>query len=136
MIPYTLNDESLTEAEEYESLPSTTYRLDFVNKRIIGTVDGPEAVMQFIKKTLNTDKYAHSIYDWFYGNELLNLVGMPYDYVVAECPRLIEEALLADDRILSVEDFQFSQAAVDSVSVSCTVRTIYGALNYTQEVSI
>lgn len=136
MIPNTLDIQNLTEVEEYESLPSTTYRLDFVNKRIIGIVDGPEAVMQFIKKVLNTDKYAYSIYDWYYGNEIFSLVGMPYDYVKTECPRIIEEALLADDRILSVENFKFSKLSVDSLSVSCTVKTVYGTLYYTQEVSV
>ena len=136
MIPSTLNNETLIESEEYESLPSTTYRLDFVNRRIIGVIDGSEAVMQFIKKVLNTDKYAYSIYDWYYGNELLKLVGMPYDYIRTECPRIIEEALLADDRILSVENFEFSKLSIDSLSVSCIVRTVYGTLHYTQEVSI
>lgn len=136
MIPATLNTEYSDNFEEYESLPSKTYRLDFVNKRIIGIVDGPEAVMQFIKKVLNTDKYAYSIYDWYYGNEIFSLVGMPYEYVKTDCPRIVEEALLADDRILSVENFEFSQLSMDSLSMSCTVRTIYGTLNYTQEVSI
>lgn len=136
MIPETLNDEIISEAEEYESLPSLTYRLDFVNRRIIGKVDGAEAVMQFIRKILNTDKYAYSIYDWYYGNELNTLIGMPYDYVVVECPRIIEEALLSDDRILSVKNFKFSRVSLDALSVSCTVSTVYGTLTYTQEVSV
>ena len=136
MIPETLNNANLTESDEYESLPGKTYRLDFVNQRIIGVVDGPDAVMQFIKKVLSIDKYAYAIYDWYYGNELSTLVGMPYDYVKTECPRIVEEALLTDDRILSVENFEFSMLSVDSLSISCTVRTVYGTLNYTQEVSI
>lgn len=136
MIPETLNIENLVDTEEYESPPSTTYRLDFVNKRIIGLVDGPEAVMQFIKKVLSTDKYAYSIYDWYYGNELFSLVGMPFDYVKADCPRVVEEALLADDRILGVENFEFSQSSIDSLVMSCVVRTVYGTLNYTQEVTV
>lgn len=136
MTPSTLSNNNLVESQEYESLPSKTYRLDFVNKRIIGVVDGAEAIVQFIKKVLNTDKYAFSIYDWYYGNELFSLIGMPYDYVRTECPRIIEEALLADDRILSVQNFEFSKSGADSLVMSCTVRTIYGTVNYTQEVSI
>lgn len=136
MIPSTLQTQDLIESEEYESLPSKTYRLDFVNQRIIGVIDGPEAIMQFIKKVLNTDKYAYSIYDWYYGNELFSLIGMPYSYVKADCPRIIEEALLADDRILSVENFEFTKLSTDSLSMSCIVRTVYGTLTYTQEVSL
>lgn len=137
MIPDTLESELLIEdEEEYESPTSNTYRMDFVNKRIMGTVDELPAVEQFVKKVLSTDKYAYSIYDWYYGNELLSLVGMPYEYIVTVCPRIIEEALLDDDRILSVENFQFSKISVDAMSMSCTIKTLYGTLNYTQEVAI
>ena len=136
MILDTLNNQNTTESEAYESPSSRTYRLDFVNRRIMGIVDGAEAVNQFIKKVLCTDKYAYSIYDWYYGNELYSVVGMPYDYIKTECPRIIQEALLVDDRILSIENFEFSKLSVDSLSISCTVRTIYGTLQYNQEVSI
>ena len=63
MIPETLNEENLIDIEEYESPPSLTYRLDFTNRRIIGKIDDKEAVIQFIKKVLETDKYAYEIYD-------------------------------------------------------------------------
>lgn len=136
MIPATLNEQTLLESEQYHSHPSRTYRLDFENKRIIGKVDDAEAVLQFIKKVMNTDKYAYAIYDWYYGNELFTLIGKPHAYAKTECPRIIEEALLVDDRILSIENFQFQEVGTDSQLLSCVVRTIYGKLNYTQEVSI
>lgn len=136
MIPQTINTDNLVSSEEYESPPSKTYRLDFENKRIIGKVDGADALLQFIRKTLSTDKYAYPIYDWYYGNELLNLVGKPYAYVETECPRIIREALLVDGRILSVDNFKFSNMSTDSLTVSCTVRTVFGIINYYQEVSV
>lgn len=136
MIPDTLNDEQIVEAEEFESHPDRTYRLDFANKRIVGKVEGKEAVLQFIKKVLDTDKYAYEIYDWYYGNEILSLVGMPYDYVVTECSRIIEEALTVDDRVLEVVDFQYEKVSMDTLKMSCTVRTIFGDINYSQEVAI
>ena len=136
MIPETLNTENLITTEDYESPPDRTYKLDFVNKRIIGKIEGKEAVLQFIKKVFDTDKYAYPIYDWYYGNELLNLVGMPYEYVITECPRIINEALTTDDRILAVTNFEFTKTSVDSLTMSCVVRTIYGNINYSQEVMI
>lgn len=135
MIPETLNEENLINIEEYESPPSLTYRLDFTNRRIIGKVDGKEAVMQFIKKVLNTSKYAYEIYDWYYGNELLTLVGMPYDYIVVEAPRIIEEALLVDDRITYIDQWSFKKVAVDAIEISFLVHTIYGNIKYTKEVA-
>ena len=136
MIPETINDQSLLELEQYHSPSSKTYRLDFKNKRIIGKVDEAEAVLQFIRKVFNTDKDACEIYDWYYGNELFTLIGKPRAYAITECPRIIEEALLVDDRILSVDSFQFEEVSTDSLLLSCVVRTIFGALNYTQEVLI
>lgn len=135
MIPETLNEENLIDIEEYESPPSLTYRLDFTNRRIIGKVDGKEAVMQFIKKVMDTSKYAYEIYDWYYGNELLTLVGMSYDYIVVEAPRIIEEALLVDDRITYIDQWSFKKVAVDAIEISFLVHTIYGNIKYTKEVA-
>lgn len=135
MIPETLNEENLIDIEEYESPPSLTYRLDFTNRRIIGKVDDKEAVMQFIKKVLDTGKYAYEIYDWYYGNELLALVGMSYDYIVVEAPRIIEEALLVDDRITYIDQWSFKKVAVDAIEISFLVHTIYGNIKYTKEVA-
>lgn len=136
MTPESFDLTEVTTTEEYESSPDLTYRLDFANKRIMGKVDGKDAVMQFIKKVLNTDKYAYSVYDWYYGNELLLLVGMPYDYIITECRRIVDEALTVDGRILEVTDFKFERTALDSMTMSFLVKTIYGNIDYSQEVMI
>lgn len=128
-----LQDEN---SENFEILPTKTYRLDTINKRIIGTVDDSEAVLQFIRKVLSTDKYAFEIYDWYYGNELMKLLGHSYDYVVTRIPNIFREALLVDDRITDVRDFTFSRPSIDSVVVTCEVDTVYGAIKYEQEVPV
>ena len=135
MIPETLNSDNLIDIDEFESAPSFTYRLDFTNRRIIGKVDGKEAVMQFIKKVLDTSKYAYEIYDWYYGNELLGLFGMSYDYISVEAPRIVEEALLVDDRITYIDSWSFTRLSLDSMEISFLVHTIYGDIKYTEEVA-
>ena len=135
MIPETLNSDNLIDIDEFESPPSLTYRLDFTNRRIIGKVDGKEAVMQFIKKVLDNRKYAYEIYDWYYGNELLGLVGMSYDYFSVEAPRIVEEALLVDDRITYIDSWSFTRLSLDSMEISFLVHTIYGDIKYTEEVA-
>ena len=135
MIPETLNSDNLIDIDEFESSPSLTYRLDFTNRRIIGKIDDKEAVMQFIKKVLDTNKYAYEIYDWYYGNELLELVGMSYDYISVEAPRIVEEALLVDDRITYIDSWSFTRLSVDSMEISFLVHTIYGDIKYTEEVT-
>lgn len=122
--------------QTFEILPTKTYRIDYANNRIMGTVDGPEAVMQFVQKVLKTDKYAFEIYDWYYGNELLKLVGHSYDYVATRIPNIFREALLVDDRIIDVRDFVVTQTDLDAVLVVCYIDTVYGAIKYEQEVLI
>ena len=135
MIPESQDFFAQNENEEnYEILPTKTYRIDPVNKRIIGMVDGSEAVLQFIRKVLSTDKYAYEIYDWYYGNELMKLIGQSYDYAITRIPNIFREALLVDDRITDVRDFKFTQLNIDSVMVSCVVDTVYGQIKYEQEV--
>lgn len=128
--------EPLEIQDDFEVLPGKTYKLDLENKRIVGMVDREESVFQFVKKVLSTDKYAHEIYDWYYGNELVKLVGQGYAYAVAEIPRIVREALLVDDRINSVDNFQFQQISLDSMICSFTVNTIYSNINYEMEVQI
>jgi hypothetical protein len=137
MIPespdFFMQDENV---ENFQILPTKTYRIDPVNKRIMGNIEDREAVMQFIRKVLSTDKYAFEIYDWYYGNELLKLVGQSYDYAIARIPNIIKEALLVDDRITDVRDFTFNRTNIDTVVVSCFVDTVYGEIKYEQGVSI
>lgn len=137
MIPesqdFFLQDE---ESENFQILPTKTYKIDPVNKRIIGIISDEEAVMQFIRKVLSTDKYSYEIYDWYYGNELIKLVGYPYGYVVARIPNIFKEALMVDDRITDVRDFVFTQTAIDTMTVSCQIDTVYGTISYEQEVTI
>lgn len=137
MIPESQDYFSQDESQDnYLVLPSKTYKLDLVNGRIMGTIDGAQAVMQFIKKVLNTDKYAFEIYDWYYGNELIKLVGKPYDFIITEIPRIVEEALLVDDRIKEVNSFNFNQTSIDSLVCSFMVVTVYGSIKYEMEVNI
>ena len=137
MIPSSPDFLTQTENDQTSQiLPTKTYMIDPVNNRILGTIDGKDALMQFIRKVLVTDKYAFEIYDWYYGNELYKLVGRDYDYVVARVANIFREALLVDDRIIDVRDFTVTKLSIDSLSVSCYIDTVYGQIEYKQEVSI
>src|SRR4051812_26637613 len=107
MIPQ-VNDGLLADFEEVVE-PSKTYSLDFEKKRIAGICDGVEAIEQVIYKILNTERYHYLIYSWNYGSEFVDLFGQPTPYVYSELKRLITEALTQDDRIQSVDAFNFEK---------------------------
>lgn len=134
MIPTNHNDGLALDFEETQQ-PSRTYKIDTEKNRIIGYVDGREAIEQFIYKTLSTERYEHLIYSWNYGAELAKLFGQPIPYVYSEIKRLITEALTQDDRILSVDAFSFSHKK-GKVSVLFTVHTIYGEIEMPWEVRV
>ncbi len=115
---------------------SLTYRLDFERKRIGSKIDNEEAIMQMVMKILYTERYAYVIYSSQYGVELDRLIGQEYDFIISDLERTITEALLADDRILSITDFTTEQTAIDRMAVSFRVNSVVGATNISTEVQI
>lgn len=106
-----------------------TYRMDFERKRISGYVDGIDACAQAIWKILSTTRFAHLIYDDQYGNDLFNKLNdsdLTPDYLDVDIPVMIEDALTADERTLSVSDLTYEIIDRDSVHLKFTVETIYG----------
>ena len=108
-----------------ERQPTKTYKLNIDNNTINGMCDGLDSMAQVVYKILNTERYANIIYSWNYGIELLDLFGEPIDYVVSELQRRITEALLQDDRILSVDEFEYNTDR-KNVYMTFTVHTIFG----------
>lgn len=111
---------------EVETQPSKNYRMNIDDNRINGYCDELEAMLQVIYKILNTERYQHIIYSWNYGIELLDLYGEPVTYVCPELERRITEALVQDDRIESVDNFEFDTSEKRTVKVTFTVHTIFG----------
>lgn len=111
-----------------EIQPSKNYKMHIDLDSISGTCDKLEAMHQVIYKILNTERYQHIIYSWNYGIELLDLYGEPVTYVCPEVKRRITEALIQDDRIKSVDDFDFDLTERRTVKVTFTVHTIFGEL--------
>ena len=60
----------VTQVEEAAEPPSKTYRLDLEEGRILGMVDGQEAVRQAIHKAIITPRWKCLIYDNQYGSEI------------------------------------------------------------------
>ena len=120
---------------EENKMTSRTYRWDIDKKRIQGFTDGLKAMEQAIYKMLNTERYEYLIYSWNYGVELEELVGKDRVFIKADLKRRIEEALLQDDRITSIENFNTIEGTEkDMILVSFDVVTTEGNIKIEQEV--
>lgn len=128
MIPK-LQDDLMQNLEEVETEPSLTYKMDLERNRIIGYCDDLEAVKQAIYKIIYTERYDYVIYSWDYGIELKELFGEPVSYVIPELQIRITEALMADDRIQNVYNFEFNTVKKNMVFVTFSVDTTIGTID-------
>ncbi len=131
MIPKGLSTVSFTK----KTMPSLQHRMNY-SYRVIGKCDNLEALKQTVYKILNTERYENVIYSRNYGVELKSLLGQPVKEVLPTIESRIKEALLQDDRILSVEDFVFDTSKKHIVSVQFTVKSNIGNLKIEKEVSV
>lgn len=111
---------------EITEQPTHTYKMNLESNLIRGYTDGQEAMKQAIYKILNTERYQYVMYSWNYGIELLDLYGEPVSYVCPELERRITEALTWDDRIQSVDNFEFNISKKGEILVIFTAHTVFG----------
>lgn len=133
MLPVTGN--ILEQDFKVVQMPSKTFRLDMEKKRVIGTVDGLEAVRQTVFCILNTERFDWLIYSWNYGMELKDLFGKSTGLAKARIKKRIKEALRQDDRIQSVDEFSF-EGNGKVLHVRFTVHTTLGEIVVEKEVNI
>lgn len=125
----------------YVQEPGHTYRMkvdqeDGTAGQIIGYIDGRAAVEQAVYKVLNTERGENEIYRDQYGVEIDDLFGMPIPYVVPEVDRRIKEALLMDDRITAVGNFEFDLPRRGVLHVSFLVTSIFGDITINQDIEV
>lgn len=120
-------DDEIDSDFDLETEPSLTYGMQMnevsdKDNTFLGTVDDVDAIKQAILKIINTERYEYEIYSWDYGIELQDLVGKSMTYVLSEIEQRIVDAVTADDRIESVEDF--NAFVVDKHSIYISFKAI------------
>ncbi len=120
---------------EVSAQPSFTYKMRTDELSVCGNTDQLDAVKQAIFKILQTERYKYLIYSGNYGIELDDLFGEPVSYVCPEIERRITEALLWDERIESVSNFNFTFPKKGVVFVTFDVSTVFGKVTAEKEVN-
>lgn len=118
--------------EEEREEPSLTYKLDLDAGRIVGKVDGLEAINQFIRKALITPRFHCLIYDNQYGSEIKGTItseNATEELIEAEIPRLVSDALLCDGRVLRVYNFRY-EFVEDYCHIFFNADTIAGTTSF------
>ena len=133
-LDYDIEDVSIINFDVRQE-PSKTFKLNIEKNRVDGIWDDIEALKQTIFLILNTERYEHLIYSRNYGVELNDLIGEPISYVIPELERRITEALIQDDRIENIDNFEF-QNINGKVQCRFSVHTKYGNIKAEKVVSV
>lgn len=115
--------------------PSYTFKLNYQNENFQGFVDELEAVKQAVYLILNIERYQYLIYDWNYGVEFSDLLGCEKNYAAAQIERRITDALLQDERIQAVENFEFEYGK-NNITSYFLVKTNFGDFETQRQVEI
>ena len=119
---------------DYVGQPTNTFLIDWTSKQIAGMDAGLPAMRQAVEIILQNERFRWQIYDSNFGSELENFPGEEYAYIVSELPRRIEEAFSVDNRILRVENYNFTDRGGGVMAVSFDVVTVYGTIS--EEVTV
>ena len=137
LLPDTNTGDVSTAVVSADVLPNKTYKMQVDDDKVRGSLtDDAEAVKQAAYKIINTERYRHVIYSWNYGIELQDLFGKPVPWCLSEIPRRIREALVQDDRIDDVTDFNLTYDKHGNVLAQFVIKSIYGDISAEMGVNI
>lgn len=128
----------IVQIQEKEEIPTKTYKMDFETGRIIGTVDGIQAITQAIIKAFKTPRFKCLIYDGDYGCELQDVIKdeeASESYISTVGEELLRDATSTDDRVISVSNFKASFEG-DEVYISSTIETIFGTVELREVIKV
>lgn len=145
VLPSDSNSITVTSASSSDSdLPTfKEYAWDFDNDDFIiedgelVILEGDEALKVWIYKALKTQRYRYLAYSFNYGNEFESLINKGYDkdLVVSELKRLIEQCLLVNKYIKSVDSVDI-ELEDDKLIGTIYITTVYSSIEMEVDVDV
>lgn len=112
------------------------YGIDFQTGQLTGKiVEGIEAIKVWIWLCMHTERFRHAIYSADYGTSLEQYIGrmLSEEYINTDCESEISDALLINEYIESIEDFEAVRNS-DSLNISFRVVTKFGSVEVDENV--
>lgn len=109
-------------------ISNRTYKLDLEKGRIVGFVDGEQALQQAAEKSIRTPRFGCYAYDDQYGSEMVSLLGTPNvsrEYIESEFAFVLQDAICADGRFTGIDDLKVTFDS-DEAYFSFIINTILG----------
>lgn len=112
------------------------YGINFRTGQLTGKiVEGIEAIKVWIWLCMHTERFRHAIYSADYGTSLEQYIGhmLSEEYINTDCESEISDALLINEYIESIEDFEAVRNS-DSLNISFRVVTKFGSIEVDENV--
>lgn len=112
------------------------YGIDFNTGQLTGKiVEGLEAIKVWIWLCMHTERFRHAIYSSDYGTALDQYFGhvLSDEYINTDCESEISDALLINEFIESIEDFEAVRNS-DTLNIKFKVVTKFGSLEVDESV--
>lgn len=112
------------------------YGIDFQTGQLTGKiVEGIEAIKVWIWLCLHTERFRHAIYSADYGTSFEQYIGhvLSDEYINTDCESEISDALLINEYIESIEDFEAIKDG-EHLRVSFRVVTKFGNIEVDENV--
>lgn len=112
------------------------YGINFQTGQLTGKiVEGIEAIKVWIWLCLHTERFRHAIYSADYGTSFEQYIGhvLSDEYINTDCESEISDALLINEYIESIEDFEAVRNS-DSLNISFRVVTKFGSIEVDENV--
>ena len=105
-----LSNVDIAESEETKVIEvPREYGIDFTTGQLTGKIaEGLEAIKVWIWLCLHTERFRHAIYSADYGTSFEQYIGhvLSDEYINTDCESEISDALLINEYIESIEDFE------------------------------
>nr|DAM81584.1 MAG TPA: Protein of unknown function (DUF2634) [Caudoviricetes sp.] len=112
------------------------YSIDFQTGQLTGKiVEGIEAIKVWIWLCLHTERFRHAIYSADYGTSFEQYIGhvLSDEYINTDCESEITDALLINEYIESIEDFEAVKDG-EHLRVSFRAVTKFGSIEVDENV--
>lgn len=112
------------------------YGINFATGQLTGKiVEGLEVIKVWIWLCMHTERFRHAIYSADYGTSLEQYIGhmLSEEYINTDCESEISDALLINEYIESIEDFEAVRNS-DSLNISFRVVTKFGSIEVDENV--
>lgn len=120
---------------DYYPLSSIFYETVQVD-RISGFIDDIDAIKQAVYHILSIERFSCLIYDNNYGVELQQYIGQDFEYLKVTVQKTLEEALMQDERIISIEVIDVEKIDNETANVKLLIQANIGEIQMEVNVNV